>query len=110
MNDWVIIVILIIILLIALFILPQFFIARAMKKVIKIFRENNAIGERHAKTAEQLGLEPKGMIDRMMKPRDYKPRALQYLIGANIVQMTEDGKLYLVEENLANTKFANPGY
>ncbi|MFC1846138.1 hypothetical protein ACFLYM_01830 [Chloroflexota bacterium] len=110
MNDWVIIAILVVVLLLALFVLPQFFIGRAMKKVIHIFRESNTIGERQAKTAEQLGLEPKGMIDRMMKPRDYKPRALQYLIGANIIQMTEDGKLYLVEENLANTKFANPGY
>ena len=110
MNDWIIIVALVIILLIALFVVPQFLIARAMKKVIKIFRENNAIGERNAKTAEQLGLEPKGMMDRMMRPRDYKPRALQYLIGANIIQMTEDGKLYLVEENLANTKFASSGY
>ncbi len=110
MNEWLIIILLVVVLLIALFVLPQFFIARAMKKVIKIFRENNAIGVRHAKTAQELGLEPKGMIDRMMKPRDYKPRALEYLIGSNIVQMTEDGKLYLVEENLANTRFANPGY
>ena len=110
MNDWVIIVILVIVLLVAMFVVPQFLIARAMKKVIKIFRENNAVGVRHAKTAEELGLEQKGMLDRLMKPRDYKPRALQYLMQVNIVDMTEDVKLYLMEENLANTKFGNASY
>lgn len=110
MNDWVIIAILAVVLLLAMFILPQFFIARAMKKVVKIFRENNAVGVRHAKTAEVLGLEQKGMFERMMRPRDYKPRALQYLMQVNIIEMTEDGKLYLVEENLANTKFGNTAY
>ena len=81
-----------------------------MKKVIQIFKENNAVGVRHAKTAEQLGLEQKSMVERLMKPRDYKPRALQYLMQVNIVEMTEDGKLYLVEENLAKTKFGNTPY
>jgi len=47
------------------------------------------------------------MAQRMWKPRDYKPRALQLLLNANIVQMTPDGKLYLAEENLAATKWSN---
>ena len=104
MNDVLAIIGLIILLLVALFIIPQLLMARAMKKVVKIFRENRAIDEKHAKTVEELNLQQKGMIDRMMKPRDYKPKALQYMIGAEMVRMTEEGKLYLVEEKLRGTK------
>ena len=100
MNDWVIIAILIIVLLVALFVLPQFMLKRAVKQVIRIFRENNAIGPKNAKSAEDLRLQQKGMVERMMRPRDYKPRALQFLMSQEIVQMTEDGKLYLLEEKL----------
>jgi len=110
MNDWVVIGIVVVLLLVIMFVLPQILISRAMKKVIHIFKENNAVGIRHAKTAEELGLEQKGMLDRLMKPRDYKPRALQYLMQVSIVEMTEEGKLYLVEDNLAKTKFGNNPY
>ena len=100
MNDWVVIVLLFIILLVALFVIPQFMMRRAIRAVIRIFRENNATGKKQAKTAEELGLQPRGLAERMMKPRDYKPRALQLLMSQEIIQMTEDGKLYLVEEKL----------
>ena len=50
MNDWIIIVIAVIILLLVMFFLPQLMIGRAMKKVIKIFRENNAVDIKSAKT------------------------------------------------------------
>ncbi len=104
MNDVLVIVGLIILLLIALFVIPQFLMARAMKKVVKIFREARATEPKNAKTVEELNLQQKGLIDRMMKPRDYKPRALQYMIGADMVRMTEEGKIYLVEESLRGTK------
>ncbi len=107
MNNTLIIILLVIILLVAIFVLPQFFIGRAIKKVIRILRENNAVGARNAKFVDELGLQSKGMLENMMKPRDYKPRALQLLISANIVQMTDDGKVYLSEENLAATKWYN---
>jgi uncharacterized protein YneF (UPF0154 family) len=100
MNDWVVIAILVIVLLLAMFILPQFMMRRAIKAVLRIFREHHAIGPKNAKAVDELGLQQKGMIQRMMKPRDYKPRALQYLISQEIVQMTEDGKVYLLEEKL----------
>lgn len=104
MNDVLAIIGLIILLLIALFVVPQFLMVRAMKKVVKIFRENNATDPKNAKTVEELKLQQKGMLDRMMKPRDYKPRALQYMIGADMVRMTDDGKVYLIEEKLRGTK------
>jgi hypothetical protein len=44
-------------------------------------------------------LTPPGLLERLTKPRDYKPRALQYLKQAGEVLMTEDGKLYMLKEN-----------
>lgn len=100
MNDWVVIAVLVIVLLLAMVVVPQFMMRRAVKAVLRIFREHHAIGPKNAKSVEELGLHQKGMIERMMKPRDYKPRALQFLISQEIVQMTEDGKVYLLEEKL----------
>ena len=103
MNDITMIIILVVLLLLALLVVPQFMTRRAVKAVLRIFREHNAVGIKNAKSAEELGLQPKGMAERMMRPRDYKPRALQALMSADIVRMTEDGKIYLAEENLTGT-------
>lgn len=107
MYDWAIIILLVIIMLLALFILPQLMVARAVPKVIKIFRNHSAIGIKNAKTVQEMGLQPKGLIDKMMKPRDYKPRALELLIHINVVQMTEDGKVYLSDQELMKTRWSN---
>jgi len=104
MNDIVLVVILFIFAIMIWLFLPQLFIRRAMTSVIRIFQEHNAVGIHSAKTADELGFHSKGMLDKMFKPRDYKPRALDMLISSNIVQMTEDGKLYLVEERLRDLK------
>ena len=107
MSDWAIIIILIILFLLAIFVLPQLMIGRAVPKVIKIFRNRNAVGIKNAKSIEELGLQPKSMVERMMRLRDYKPRALDFLIQVGVVQMTEEGKVYLSEEMLANTRWRN---
>ena len=86
----------------AIFFIPRWLLKRAVNQVIKIFRENNATDRKNAKTAEELGLTPPGIIERMMRRRDYKPHALNALIKAEIIQSTEDGKLYLSEEKLAD--------
>lgn len=41
------------------------------------------------------------MLERMMRRRDYKPQALDALMQIGVVKVTEDGKLYLSEEKLA---------
>ncbi|MFQ6122529.1 MAG: hypothetical protein ACE5LA_05670 [Dehalococcoidales bacterium] len=105
MSDTFIIILMVVIFILVLLVLPQFLVMRAVPKVIRIFRRHNAVGIKNAKTLDELGLKPQTMFDRMFRLRDYKPRALQLLIGATIVQMTEDGKLYLDEENLANTRW-----
>ena len=104
MSDIGIVIILILVALAALFFLPQLMIKRAIGQVIKIFRQHNAIGIKNAKTIDELGLRPATFFNRMMKPRDYRPRALQALISAGIVQGTEDGKLYLSEDSLAASR------
>jgi len=104
MSNIAIVVILIVIAVLALFLIPQLLVKRAIAKVIKIFRQRGAIDIRSAKTVDELGLRPESMFNRMMKPLDYKPRALQALISADIIRTTEDGKLYLSEDNLAASK------
>ena len=103
MNETLFLILLGIAFILVIIFVPQLLIKRAIPKVIRAFRNNNAVGEKNARTLEELGLKPKGMLENMWRTRDYKPKALQFLISANIIQMTEDGKLYLSEEDLAQT-------
>lgn len=105
MGDTLFIILLIAIFIVVMLVLPQFLIMRTVPKVIKIFRQNNAIGAKNARPIEELGLKPRSMFENLLRRRDYKPRALQLLISTNVVQMTEDGKLYLDEETLALTRW-----
>ena len=105
MNNVVIIVILLLVFLVVLFGLPSLLIAISVPKVIKIFRKKYAVGINNAKSVEELGLQPRSFIQRLMKMRDYKPRALEFLIQMNVVQVTEDGKVYLSEDMLSQTRW-----
>ena len=80
---------------------PQLMMRRAVSKVIRIFRQRNAVGQSNAKTLDELGLGQRG-LERFVV-RDYKPRALQVLMSANIVRHTEDSKFYLSEEDIQRT-------
>lgn len=103
MNDVLIIVIIIIIGLAAILFIPQLLVRRAIGKVINIFRKQNATSQQTAKTLEELRLAPKDYIMRMMSLRDYKPQALDLLINHNIIIATENDKLYLSEQALAES-------
>jgi hypothetical protein len=103
--DWAIIIALIIILLLGMWFLPRIFIKRAINQVIDIMRRNNAVNPKNAKTVEELGLQPRTMLEGMMRLRDYKPRALQYLMYSEIIQQADDDKIYLSEEKLQETRF-----
>lgn len=105
MSDTAFLVLLVIIVMLGLMVVPQLFIRRAIPSVIKVFRQNNAVGIKNARTIDELGLKSQNIMDKMWKWRNYKPDALKILINVNIVQMSEDGKLYLSEENLAATKW-----
>ncbi len=86
-------------------VVPSWMIRRNMPKVINIFRKKNAVGIRNAKTIEELGLQPKSLLQRLAGPRDYKPRALDFLVQAKVVLMTEDHKFYITEETIANARW-----
>jgi len=76
---------------------------RAVSKVVAAFYQHNALDVQGAKTLRELGLERPDFVQRMMKPRDYKQYALQFLIRKGVLLATEDGRLYLVEEKLDQT-------
>jgi hypothetical protein len=86
----------------ALFILAQFISGRMTRRaafrVLEIFRKHKAIGIHQAKTIDELGLRPPGLIERFGRMRDYKQTALNILVKAEAIRMTEDGKLYIPEE------------
>lgn len=73
---------------------------RAIFKVIGIFYEHDALGMKGAKTLRELGLERPDFLQRMSRPRDYKQTALQILIKQGIINVGEDGRVYMIEENL----------
>lgn len=77
-------------------------VRRAMRPVIRTFRLHNALEASTARTIAELGLEPRPRFSFKLV-RDYKPTALQAMIRAGIVKITEEGKLYLSEETLSLT-------
>jgi hypothetical protein len=93
----------------ALFFIPGWLLRRAVRQVIKIFRRNNAVDATTAKSDSELGLRPQPFLSRLMQRRDYKPYALTVMIRAGVVLMTDEGKLYLSEEKLANSNFSKLG-
>jgi len=102
------IILLLVILGLAMFVIPQWRLKRAIPQVIRMFRDNNAVGIKNAKTEGELGFKQRSFLEGMFRPRDYKPHALTTLIRAEIIQMTEDGKLYLLEEKLIDSRFYKP--
>jgi hypothetical protein len=73
---------------------------RAVKAVLKMLRDSDSTTPETAKTAEEVGFKPRGFIN-FRGLRDYKPNALQLLIREGIIQVTEEGKIFLSEEKLA---------
>jgi len=92
-------------LLIIIFVVPQIMLRRATSSIIRTLRQRNAVGAQNAKTIDELGLRPKSMIQAIFRGTQYKTTALLVLRNARVIESTEDGKLYLSEENLSNSKW-----
>ncbi len=105
MDTTLFIVIVIILLILVAFVIPRYLFKRALSRVIRIFREQGAFDVKSARTVDELGLRPRAMLQGMFKGRDYKPYALDILRKADIVQMTQDDRLYLSEEKFASSRF-----
>jgi hypothetical protein len=83
-----------------LFFLPGLLMKRAILRVIEIFCRYDAVGIGHAKSVEELGLAPRDFWQSLIRPRDYKPYALNSLRQAGIVLETANGEVYMVEDGL----------
>ena len=75
-------------------------IRSAVSRVIEIFQQHKAIGIQQAKTIDELGLRPPGMLERFGRLRDYKQTALKLLLKGEAIRITEEGKLYIPEEKI----------
>lgn len=93
--------------LLAIIIIPLWRMKQAIPQVLRIFRANNALDAKNAKTIDELGLRPRGMMEGMFRGRDFKPHALSSLTQAGIIAITGDGRYYLVEERLVGTRLYN---
>ena len=105
MQGILFIVLLVILFILSVLFLPYWLIMRAVPKVIRAFRQKNAVGENNAMTIEELELKPKSIFRRMFTRRDYSQNALQFLIRADVVDITEEGKFFLNEEKLMFSKW-----
>ncbi|MBI2830812.1 MAG: hypothetical protein HYX79_00950 [Chloroflexi bacterium] len=96
-------VLLIALALISLIFVPRWRMQRAIRQVIKIFRDHGATNINGARNIVELGLKPRGILEGMLRGRDYKPYALSALVKSGIVLTTEDNRLYLSEDKLAQS-------
>lgn len=97
------IVLLVILAVFAKLAIPPLMIRRALRPVLEQFVHHGALSPDNAKTAEELGLGPRTLIQRLASLRDYKPKALDVLVAASIVVLTDEGRFYLNKEKLLST-------
>jgi hypothetical protein len=73
--------------------------------LIKSLREHEATNIATAKTAEELNLRIGSSFGKFNLLRDYSSYSLKMLVDEGVVQVTEDGKLFLSEETLALSRW-----
>jgi len=79
---------------------------RAVKDLFMIFRNAQAFSPETAKYADDLRIKGRSLLN-FRVARDYRPQILQMLIKENIVHITEEGKLFLSEQNLAKHQLSS---
>jgi hypothetical protein len=84
----------------AFFVISKYLIRRAVFQVVDRFKMNHSLCSENPKTADELGLGPPSLYDRLTKPRDYKPYALELLIRTGVIRVTDEGKLCLPENKM----------
>lgn len=90
------------------FVLPQLRLRKDIPNMIRLFREAKAVGIKKAKTEEELGLNTKAVTKSMFSMfsgGDPVQKALQALKKDKIIKSTEDGKLYLSQDDLMVSKW-----
>jgi hypothetical protein len=84
------------------FLMSNYLVRKAIREIIKAFRDNQALTPESAKTMDDLGFKRRSFLQ-IRALRDYKPSALQLLMRNNIILATEDGRFFLSEEQLSQT-------
>lgn len=105
MSETTTLILLTALILIIIFVLPQIMLRYAISSVIRTFRQRKAVGAQNARTIDELGLRPKSMMQAIFRGTQYKTTALLVLRNAAVIESTEDGKLYLSEENLTRSRW-----
>jgi hypothetical protein len=105
MSESTILILLTVLVLVVVFVLPQILLRNAVSSVLRVFRKNKAIDAQSARTIDELGLRPKSMAQAIFRGTQYKTTALMMLRNAGIIETTEDGKLYLSEDNLSRSRY-----
>ncbi len=81
-------------------IIPRLLLRQAVSQIVERFRQSHSLCSESPKTADELGLGPQSLTDRLFRFRDYRPYALQVLIKFGIVRLTQEGKMCLLEDKL----------
>jgi hypothetical protein len=103
-NNIYIIIIIVVLLIAWIIVGPNWLIFRAMKKVIKGLKKRNSYNQATASTAEEIGVKNEPMWSRMFKARDYRPQALIQLVQLDIVIQTPEGKYFINESKLQQSR------
>lgn len=87
----------------AVIVIPGIMTRRALHEVIARFRMYDALAPERAKTGKELGLNGDDILQGMTGRRDYRPRALEVLLDAEIVRPAGGDRLYLSESKLTES-------
>src|SRR5437763_1613893 len=102
MKATAVLVLILVLLVVAALYVSRFLGMRAVRVVVSVFRKQGAIDPKSAKSLDELGLAPRGLVGGMFKGRDYRPQALRLLGQAEIIRAAEGGRVYLSESALEN--------
>ncbi len=80
----------------------RFLLFRAVKEVVRIFREKDALSAHFAKTRQELGLVPRNLFERLFTFRDYRENAFNMLLKLEIIRQTRGDKYFLSEKQLSS--------
>ena len=105
MSDAAFLAVIIGVTLLAALVIPQLLLRRAVPQVISILREHGATSAATAVRADEVGLAAQSIWERALKRRDYKPKALMGLVQLGVVEISDDGGVYLDEAALAASVF-----
>jgi hypothetical protein len=95
-RSIILIVLIVLLFLTVSFTISRYLLTRAMRNVVQIFREHQAVDDTSARTKAELGLESGGISSFL----DYKPTAFRVLLRSGIIQISRDAKRFFLSEQL----------